>query len=217
MEGASKQKKTIRRVKKASNSPIPSGPRGGFSVEDSNPTCGHHNCTGGKCNVRYVGPVTSLRDHHIMHAARGATHVWTAAIVAGLAVVLTGAIAYSAFGADVSSPTSMYDEFRQINTRLDKIEALLKTMTVKTETQKTEKTAEQPEAKGDRAKTTTSASGSESSPTTANDSASSQCLKTCVSDFNACYTKLGNRETCLYGNNKDVTGYQACRSKCSAS
>ena len=30
-----------------------------------------------------------------MHAAYGATHIWAAAVVAGLAVVLTGTIAFS--------------------------------------------------------------------------------------------------------------------------
>jgi len=46
--------------------------------------------------VRYVGPVSHIRDHHSWHAARGASHIWTAAIVSGFAVVLTGVLAYSA-------------------------------------------------------------------------------------------------------------------------
>lgn len=61
---------------------------GSFSV------CGHSGCNR-SCNVRYVGPVSHIRDHHVLHAARGVTHVWSAAVVSGLAVVLTGAIAYS--------------------------------------------------------------------------------------------------------------------------
>jgi len=86
-----KTKRTVRRVKKAAHSPIPTGPIGGLGGS----TCGHSGCDSA-CRVRYVGPVTNIRDHHIIHAARGVAHVWTAAIVAGLAVVLTGAIAYTA-------------------------------------------------------------------------------------------------------------------------
>jgi hypothetical protein len=64
-----------------------------------------------------------MRDHHAVVAANGVQHVWTAAIVAGLAVVLTGAIAYSAVQAqtplnDVSSAV--------INQRLDRIEQAIR-------------------------------------------------------------------------------------------
>lgn len=37
-----------------------------------------------------------MRDHHIAHVARGMSHIWASAIIAGLAVVLTGALAFSA-------------------------------------------------------------------------------------------------------------------------
>jgi sensor domain CHASE-containing protein len=37
-----------------------------------------------------------LRDHHILHAAHGTAHVWPAAIVAGLAVVVTVTLAFAA-------------------------------------------------------------------------------------------------------------------------
>lgn len=123
-----KTKKPVGKATKAGNSPIPSGPCGGSSFDEMNSICGHSTCSGGKCRVRFVGPTTHIRDHHIVHAARGASHVWTAAIVAGLAVVLTGAIGYAAFGADTSGG-SIYGEFQQLNQRFDKIEQILSTIT----------------------------------------------------------------------------------------
>jgi hypothetical protein len=83
-----KPKSRVIRSKKAGNSPAPTkvGP------------CGHSHC-GDVCRVRYIGPVSNMRDHHILHTARGVSHIWTAAIIAGLAVVLTGAVAYSSVNA----------------------------------------------------------------------------------------------------------------------
>jgi len=79
----------------AKDAPEPAGPTGGSAKADAAyPTCGHDAC-GAECKVRYVGPVSSMRDHHILHAAHGTSHIWAAAIIAGLAVVLTGAIAFS--------------------------------------------------------------------------------------------------------------------------
>ena len=79
----------------AKDAPEPAGPTGGSMEADTPcPPCGHSAC-GKVCKVRYVGPVSSMRDHHILHAAQGASHIWAAAIIAGLAVVLTGAIAFS--------------------------------------------------------------------------------------------------------------------------
>lgn len=83
------------------------------------------------CKVRFVGPTSSMRDHHIMHAARGVTNVWTAAIVAGLAVVLTGAIAYTAVEArstasNDASANSVMDKLTTIDQRLNNIEDLLR-------------------------------------------------------------------------------------------
>jgi len=121
----SKQKKGVRRAAKAGGSPIPCGPTGG-AMDDMPSACGHMACTGGVCNVRYVGPVSHMRDHHVVHAARHASHVWSAAIVTGLAVVLTGSLGYAAFGAEYANPSgSMYGEFQQINNRLDKIEGMV--------------------------------------------------------------------------------------------
>jgi hypothetical protein len=117
--GETKAKPTARRTKKAANSPAPSGMGG--------TTCGHSAC-GTTCNVRYCGPTTHIRDHHIVHAARGVAHVWTAAIVAGFAVVLTGAIAYTAVQASTSSDVSLgtvLSEVRDLNARLDAMQASL--------------------------------------------------------------------------------------------
>jgi hypothetical protein len=44
--------------------------------------------------VRYVGPVSSIGDHHAFHAARGSTHIWAAALITSLALVVTGAVAF---------------------------------------------------------------------------------------------------------------------------
>lgn len=66
-----------------------------------------------------------MHNHHIVHAARGASHVWAAAIVAGLAVVLTGSIAFSAVQAqeEQRDPTLlMMLALRRIEMRLDRME-----------------------------------------------------------------------------------------------
>lgn len=93
-------------------------------------SCGHDSCTPSACNVRYVGPVSHIRDHHAMHAARGVMHVWTAAIVSGLAVVLTGVLAYSAAQAQTrrtpaaAAPQSA--DTRLLMQRLDRLELMVK-------------------------------------------------------------------------------------------
>ena len=122
---ATKTKRTVRRTTKTMSSPVPSGPVGG-AVIGGGTTCGHSGCETA-CRVRYVGPVSSIRDHHIIHAARGVAHVWSAAIVAGLAIVLTGAIAYTAVQADsdVAHQTeqiSLQRQLSQVGARLDRIE-----------------------------------------------------------------------------------------------
>jgi hypothetical protein len=122
-----KQKRSVRRAAKASGSPIPCGPTGG-GMDEMSSACGHQNCTGGKCSVRYVGPTTPISNHHLIHTMRNASHVWSAAIVTGLAVVLTGALGYAAFGADATGAPTVYGEFQQINFRLDKIEKMVKTL-----------------------------------------------------------------------------------------
>ena len=93
--GNTKTKKSgVRRRAMASMSdgatPIPSGPG-----SSSGSTCGHSGC-GADCRVRYVGQTSRITDHHMFHTARAVTNIWAAAIVVGLSVVLTGAIAFSA-------------------------------------------------------------------------------------------------------------------------
>ncbi|MBP9869070.1 hypothetical protein KBC59_00730 [Patescibacteria group bacterium] len=124
-----KPKAPSRRPKKAASSPIPEGPMGGMT---SGPACGHGDC-GRECAVRYVGPTSHMRDHHIVHAARGAAHVWTAAIVSGLAIVLTGAIAWSSVEAQTTGGTAntnatVLTEIRNLGKRVERLETLLKTM-----------------------------------------------------------------------------------------
>lgn len=119
-------KSTVRRrpastkLMAAASSPAPS-PMNAFN------TCGHDGCNSGGCNVRYVGPVSHLRDHHALHAARGVAHVWTAAIVSGLAVVVTGVLAYNAAQArEMPAPRGPSVEMRAIMERLDRMEAMMK-------------------------------------------------------------------------------------------
>jgi hypothetical protein len=56
--------------------------------------CGHGGC-GPTCCVRYVGPTSHVRDHHVLHVARGVANIWGAAVLTGVAIVLTGAIAFT--------------------------------------------------------------------------------------------------------------------------
>lgn len=76
--------------------------------------CGHSACDT-NCNVHYVGPTSSLADHHTHLAAHSGKHVWAAAIVSGLAVVLTGTVAYSSVQASPTS-TSMVPSVSQMET-----------------------------------------------------------------------------------------------------
>jgi uncharacterized protein YlxW (UPF0749 family) len=65
-----------------------------------------------------------------MHVARGVSHIWTAVIIAGLAVVLTGAVAYSAANAseqqkdDVRSAQSTGLIVEQLQRMEDRISSL---------------------------------------------------------------------------------------------
>jgi len=114
-------KKRTTRSRKAASSPIPCGPTG---------TCSHEGvCGPDGCHVRYVGPVSHLRDHHAMHAARGSEHIWAAAVTTGLALVLTGAIAYTSVEAKqiqrdtaIASQTASQQDIQRVMQRLDKLE-----------------------------------------------------------------------------------------------
>ncbi len=128
-----KAKRGVRRVgsARAASSPEPEGP-----VMSGN-TCGHGGC-GHACRVRYVGQTSHLRDHHALHAARGVTHVWSAAIVTGLAVVLTGTIGYSVVQArDGAMPpantrgrvvAATREDVMAVQARLDDMQRMLETL-----------------------------------------------------------------------------------------
>jgi len=125
-----KTKGRVIKTRKAANSPAP-GP------------CGHSHC-GEVCRVRYIGAVTSIRDHHIMHVARGISHVWTATIIAGLAVVLTGAVAFSSVNAanqnrdDVRTAQStslILDKMQSIESRLNALENQFQQMSARQQAQ----------------------------------------------------------------------------------
>ncbi len=104
----------------AASSPIPD-PAAAFAA------CGHDGCGTTGCNVRYVGPVSHVRDHHALHAARGVAHVWTAAIVSGLAVVVTGFLAYNAAQArEIPVPRGSSSDMRAIMQRLDRMEMMMR-------------------------------------------------------------------------------------------
>ena len=114
------RKRPARSIADAS-SPIPCGAGG---------ACGHEGtCGTDGCNVRYGGPVSHIRDHHAMHAARGSAHIWAAAVTTGLALVLTGAIAYTTVEAKqierdtvIVSQTASHQDVQRIMQRLDKLE-----------------------------------------------------------------------------------------------
>ncbi len=137
--GDMKTKRTVvrRRTVKAANSPEPSGPVDNFyNSMSSGPSCGHEAC-GVSCNVRYAGPTSSISNHHILHAARGVSHIWSASIITGLAIVITGALAFNA--AQASSDTrntagqnkveqNLGREIVRMNQRLDEMQKMLQSM-----------------------------------------------------------------------------------------
>lgn len=120
----SKPKKTVRR-KKAASTPIPTGPGTG-------PTCGHDgNCTPNACYVTYAGPVSRVHDHHMINAARGTTHIWPAAIITSLALLVTGTVAFYSVDAAQDEQTAALQkqaanraDIERIMERLDKIERM---------------------------------------------------------------------------------------------
>lgn len=119
MKKATTKKRVIKKTAKAANSPSPSkcGP------------CGHSNCDE-RCRVRYIGPTTHVRDHHILHAARGISHIWPAVIIAGLAIVLTGAVAYQAVSAQnqQNEEKMVQNSTEQILNKLDSLETRIDVM-----------------------------------------------------------------------------------------
>ena len=102
------------RAKKAANSPLP---------------CKGNDCT--PKSVRYCGPTSHPSHHHAAVAAEGGKHVWAASIIAGLAIVITASIAFTAVQAETEqreqarSATLRGDiirEIRVLNDRMDRLE-----------------------------------------------------------------------------------------------
>lgn len=93
--------------------------------EEMSSVCGHSTC-GESCNVHYVGPTSQVTDHHVYRAAHSASHVWAAAIISGLAVVLTGAVAYSSV--EASSASSTNDTPAIVQSEVDRLVERLNTV-----------------------------------------------------------------------------------------
>jgi hypothetical protein len=58
-------------------------------------------------SVRYTGPTSHPSHHHMKMAAENGRHTWAAAIIAGLAVVVTVSVAYSAVQAASETRTAI--------------------------------------------------------------------------------------------------------------
>jgi hypothetical protein len=102
---------------------------GGAAPHSGGSTCGHARCQE-SCNVRYVGPISHIRDHHAIHAARGVSHIWSASIITGFAIILTGAVAFQTAQARnersaTSTQAMAQNENRALMARLDRMERLL--------------------------------------------------------------------------------------------
>lgn len=111
-----------RAVRKSANSPAPAP----INEELMASLCGHSHCSD-RCRVRYIGPTSHIRDHHILHTARGVAHVWTATIIAGLAIVITGAAAFSVVNAQNRETADLRSAqtTEQVMDKLDVLEARL--------------------------------------------------------------------------------------------
>lgn len=120
-----------RRRAVAASAPVAASDGGAPVPSSVGSTCGHGACEGSStCNVRYVGAVSHIRDHHAMHAARGVGHIWAASVITGFAVVLTGVIAYQSAQAktvqeNVAVRQTTQTELRQVMDRLTRMERLI--------------------------------------------------------------------------------------------
>jgi hypothetical protein len=89
----------------AANTPIPCS------------RCGSSSCTG-ECgvarSVSYLGPTSHPSHHHARIAAEGQKHAWAAAVIAGLAVVITISVAYSAVQAASETRTNVRQTIGEI-------------------------------------------------------------------------------------------------------
>jgi len=119
------RRRTVRR--RSAPAPVAMDESISATPEQVEAVCGHSAC-GTSCNVHYAGPTTSIGDHHSYHAARGSNHVWSAAIVSGLAVVLTGAVAYSSV--EASSTTTASNSAVVVQSEVDRLVERLNTLEV---------------------------------------------------------------------------------------
>ncbi len=122
MKTVTPKKRVIRQRVKAGNSPSPN------SISKCGP-CGHSEC-GDNCRVRHIGPTSHIRDHHVLHASRGVAHIWSAVIIAGFAIVVTGAISYHVANAENQKTDQVYRQHstEQIIQKLDSLERRLDVM-----------------------------------------------------------------------------------------
>ncbi len=67
--------------------------------------------------------------HHILHAARGVSNIWTAVVITGLSLVLTGAVAYTAVEAKTTERDALTrNEYVRMINRVQEMEKSLKVM-----------------------------------------------------------------------------------------
>lgn len=124
------RKRSVSRRRSVSAAASSSAEGGAPPVEPiGSSVCGHSGCQR-TCNVRYVGPVSHIRDHHALHAAQGVSHIWSASIITGFAIVLTGAIAFQTVQAKTDRETAagkqaLQSENAQLVERLNRLEALM--------------------------------------------------------------------------------------------
>jgi hypothetical protein len=81
--------------------------------------------------VTYAGPVSRVHDHHVISAARGTTHIWPAAIITSLALLVTASVAFYSVDAAQDERTAALQkqtanraDIEKIMERLDKIERM---------------------------------------------------------------------------------------------
>jgi hypothetical protein len=114
-------------VAAAANTPPPCG------------RCGSVDCDGNcstPISVRYCGATSHVSHHHARVAAEGQKHVWAAAVIAGLAVVVTVSVAYSAAQASSEARSSMRNTVDQVQllNQIGQIRAQIVTLEEKVDT-----------------------------------------------------------------------------------
>ncbi len=98
----------------------------------SESSCGHSGCSD-TCTVRFCGPTSHISHHHAIHTARGVAHIWPAAVVCGLAIVLTTFFANNALQAQTAVETASdadatSSQLQDANIRIDRLEKIIDTL-----------------------------------------------------------------------------------------